>query len=165
MHMIIWTDGGKAFDKNPTSFNAKETQQTRKKGNFVQSDRGHLWKSKSWNTLNTEKSPLKIRTSSSGLSHHNYSAYRMCQPGKLGRTKNKKASKLERKETIFTDDNILYIKNHKEFTKKSTRTNEQVQQLQDTKSTHKNQLNYYPVAINNLKIKLRIQICHSFKKI
>lgn len=41
MHMIIGTDEGKAFDKNPTSFNDNETQQTRVKGNFVQSDRGH----------------------------------------------------------------------------------------------------------------------------
>lgn len=79
MHMIIWTDEGKAFDKNPTSFNDNETQQTRKKGKFVQSDRGHLWKPHSWNTLNNKNSPPKIRTSSSGLSHHSYSAlYQMC---------------------------------------------------------------------------------------
>lgn len=32
MHMIIWTDGGKALDKNPTFFNDKKLNKQGKKG-------------------------------------------------------------------------------------------------------------------------------------
>lgn len=59
-------------------------------------------------------------------------------------------AKKEVKLCLFTGD-ILFIGNPKEFMKKTIRTNK-LAKLQDTRSPHNNQLNFYAPTVNSLKM-------------
>ena len=60
--------------------------------------------------------------------------------------------KKEVKLSMFANDNILYIENLKDSTKKLLELINSVN-LQDTKSTYKNQLYFSMLTLNYLKIK------------
>ena len=65
--------------------------------------------------------------------------------------------KEEVKLSLFADDMILYIENLKDSIRKLLELISELKKLQDTKSIHRNHLQFYLITMKNQKEKLRNQ--------
>ena len=63
--------------------------------------------------------------------------------------------KEEVKLSLFSDDMILYIENHKDSIRKWLELISEFSKAQDTKSIHRNHLYFYILTMKNQKEKLR----------
>ena len=61
----------------------------------------------------------------------------------------------EVKLSLFADDMILYIENHKDSIRKLLELISEFSKVQDTKSVHRNHLYFYILTMKNQKEKLR----------
>ena len=63
----------------------------------------------------------------------------------------------EVKLSLFADDMILYIENHKDSIRKLLELISEFSKVQDTKSVHRNHLYFYILTMKNQKEQLRNQ--------
>ena len=78
--------------------------------------------------------------------------------------KGMQTGKEEVKLSLFSDDMILYVENHKDSIRKLLELISEFSKVQDTKSIHRNHLYFYILTMKNQKGKLRNQSYSPFQQ-
>ena len=120
------TKGRKNIWQNSTSIQIKKSHQCSYRGNKSQHNTGHFWETQPISYLkvkNWKKIPAKFRKKyeKDAYSHHFtlYSIGTLCHSNKtIKEIKVTQIDKEEVKVSLFADDTVLYIENHKVTTQK-----------------------------------------------